>query len=194
MTSSTSTPSTSRYQRTGIRRKLLALLLVLVLLPIPALATNVGTVLTVGIQSTKTQLIYPLDPKERDIVSVYGLIYERLVEIDDNYDPAPGIAEKWERSANGRIWTFTLRTNVCFSDGTPLTARDAAATITYILERANDENSSNRGYYQNLKYFVESASAKDDKTLIIKTTSDRGYLGLLYELNFPILPADRVSS
>lgn len=193
MTPFTSTPSTRRTLR-SLLCKLLVLTMLLPLLTPSALATNVGSTLTVGIQSTKTQLIYPLDPKERDIVSVYDLIYERLVEIDDDYEPAPGIAQSWERSANGRIWTFKLRSNVKFSDGTPLTAQDCVATINYILTRAKDENSSERGYYQNLRYFVESASAKDDKTLIIKTTSDRGYMGLLYELNFPILPADRVAS
>ena len=175
--------------------KLTALLLCLALL-LPqgaALATNVGSSLVVGIQSTKTTLLFPLDPQERDMLSVYGLIYESLVTIDDNYEPSAGIAESWEASANCRTWTFRLRSNVTFSDGTALTANDVVATINYILERAKDENSADKGYYQNLKYFVDSATAKDDHTVVIKTPSDRGYWALLYELTFPILPADRVN-
>lgn len=78
--------------------KLLSLLLC-VLLPAgmmpAALATNVGTSLTVGIQSYKTTQLFPLDPQERDMVSVYGMIYESLIVIDDNYEPSSGIATSW---------------------------------------------------------------------------------------------------
>ena len=93
-----------------------------------ALASNVGTSLTIGIQSTKTTDILPLDPVERDMMSVYDLVYESLVTIDDDYLPQPGLAESWEESGNGKTWTFRLRDNVTFSDGTPMTARDVAAT------------------------------------------------------------------
>ena len=168
---------------------------VLALLPLEyAGATNVDSSLVVGIQSTKTTLIDPLNPKERDIVSVYDLVYESLININDDYLPEGGIAESWESSANGRTWTFHLRSNVTFSDGTPLTATDVAATINYILERANDENSLDKGYYQNLKYFVDSVTVKDSSTVVIRATSDRSYWGLLYELTFPIVPADRVNT
>ena len=48
-----------------------ALLLTLTaLLPDRALASNVGTSLTIGIQSTKTTDILPLDPVERDMMSI----------------------------------------------------------------------------------------------------------------------------
>ena len=57
-----------------------------------------GTSLTVGIQSTKTTTISPLYPLERDMMSIYGLVYESLVTIDDDYLPAPGLAESWEMS------------------------------------------------------------------------------------------------
>lgn len=50
-----------------------------------------GTSLTVGIQSTKTTTISPLYPLERDMMSIYGLVYESLVTIDDDYLPAPGL-------------------------------------------------------------------------------------------------------
>lgn len=37
----------------------------------------------------------------------------------------PALAERWETSADGLTWTFTLREGVAFSDGTPLTAEAA---------------------------------------------------------------------
>ena len=54
-----------------------------------------GDSLSVGIQSTKTTTIQPLVPIERDMMSIYSLVYESLVTIDDNYLPQPGLAESW---------------------------------------------------------------------------------------------------
>ena len=53
-------------------------------------------------------------------------IFETLVEFDGaTTNVRPALAEKWETSADGKTWTFTLRKNVKFSDGTPFNA-DAA--------------------------------------------------------------------
>ncbi len=147
-----------------------------------------------GIQSTKTSVIRPLDPKERDILSVYAMIYEPLVRIGDDYYPQPCLAESWTWDEDGRKWTFNIRTGVTFSDGTPLTAYDVAATANAILERANDESSSSPGYYGNLKYFVNRITATDDHTLVVRTPNNRSYYGVLYAMSFPVLPADQVSS
>ena len=145
--------------------------------------------LIVGIQSTKTTAIRPLEPLERDMMSIYNLVYETLIVIDDNYLPSPGIAESWEMNSTARTWTFHLRSGVTFSDGTPLTARDVVATAQAILERAASENNSDPGYYANLSYFVDRITAKDDATVEVRTKSGRAYWGLLYELTFPVLPA-----
>ena len=172
----------------------MALLMALcLLLPAPpAEAGNVGDSLLVGIQSTKTTAIRPLNPVERDIQSVYSLVYEGLISIDDNYLPQPCLAESWEIGANGRTWTFRLRKGLTFSDGSPLTASDVVATANYILQRAQDENTVNRGYYRNLNYFVNKISASGDDMVVVRTTSSRGYYGLLYAMTFPVLPASEV--
>ena len=167
--------------------------LMLILLPsLTAQASNVGTSLTVGIQSTKTALIRPLDPQERDVMSVYDLVYESLVTIDDNYLPQGKLASHWEVDSKGRTWTFHLQENVTFSDGTPMNAHDVIATAQYILTRAADEISNNKGYYANLKYFVRSISAPNDSTVVVK--ADRPYFGLLYAMTFPVLPAALVDA
>ena len=168
---------------------MLALALMLGLLP-TAEATNVADSLTVGIQSGKTSTIRPLLPVERDVMSIYNLVYESLVTIDDDYLPQPQLAESWEMSGGGKTWTFHLRQNVYFSDGTQMTARDVAATINYILTRATDEYTDDPGYYRNLQYFVSSATAASDFTLTVK--AKRAYYGLLYAMTFPVLPADQV--
>ena len=154
-------------------------------------ASNVEDSLVIGIQSSKTMTVRPLLPQERDMVSVYDLVYESLIYLDDQFLPQGQLAQSWETSSNGKIWTFYLRPAVTFSDGTPLTAQDVVSSAQYILDRANDENSSEPGFYSNLKYFISSISAKDDSTVEIRTQKRPCY-GLLYALTFPIVPADMV--
>src|SRR5687767_1018902 len=48
--------------------------------------------------------------------------WEPLVALDNALKPTPALAEKWELSPDGKTWTFTLRQNVKFSDGTPFDA------------------------------------------------------------------------
>ncbi|MGV9770990.1 ABC transporter substrate-binding protein [Streptosporangium sp. NPDC003464] len=56
-------------------------------------------------------------------------VWEPLVTLDGGMRPAPALATGWERSGGGRRWTFTLRTGVRFSDGTPLTAEAVVANV-----------------------------------------------------------------
>jgi oligopeptide transport system substrate-binding protein len=54
-----------------------------------------------------------------------GGLFEALVTADmATLDPRPGVAERWEISADGLVYTFHLRANAAWSDGTPVTARD----------------------------------------------------------------------
>jgi peptide/nickel transport system substrate-binding protein len=163
----------------------------MMVLPVGALASNVGTDITIGIISTKTTEIYPLAPLERDLTSLYGQVYEGLITIDDDYRPKGLLCEYWDPpTGTGKTWKFHLRSGITFSDGTALTANDVVATAQYILDIANDEANTDKGYYGNLRFFIDSISAEDDQTVVVKAA--RGYYGLLYAMTFPILPADRI--
>ena len=156
-----------------------------------ATAENVEDSLIVGVYSTRTTEIRPMNPLERDIVSVYGMVYESLVTVDDNGLPQPLLAETWVESGSGKTWTFTLRENVTFSDGTPLTAEDVVASCKYLLTMAASEDESLRGFYQTLKYMVSDIKATDARTVVVKAAK-RTYFGLLYALTFPVVPASQV--
>lgn len=121
-------------------------------------------------------------------MSIYDLVYDSLVRINDDYEIKPWIAESWENK--GKKWTFHLRQDVTFSDGTPLTANDVVTTVQYILAKADTESGVVPGYYSNLKYMISSISAPSEYTVSI--TAARRYVGLLYALTFPILPAAQV--
>ena len=180
-------------KRSIIRSLILTLCLILCLPQSPAAAGNVENSLVIGVQCSKTQTIRPLLPVERDMVSIYQLVYESLIYLDDDYHPQGKLAQSWDVSSNGKTWTFYLRPSVTFSDGTPLTARDVVASAQYILDRANDENTEDSGFYANLKYFISSVSASDDSTVVIKT-SKRPCYGFLYAMTFPVVPAALVDA
>ena len=162
-------------------------MVLMLLLPLPsAYSAELGNSIVIAIQSSKTLRIRPFEPVEYDILSAYHAVYESLVTMDDYYQPQPCLAESWEESSSGKVWTFHLRQDVSFSDGTPLTARDVVASAQYILDKASDENITDHGYYQNLKRFVSSISAKDDYTVVVKT--ERPYYGVLFQMTFPVVP------
>ncbi|MBO5500857.1 MAG: hypothetical protein J6A48_02425, partial [Clostridia bacterium] len=170
-------------------KRLLCLLLALLLLPAFSLAENVQDSLVLGMVSYRTYEIRPLIPQERDIMSLYGMVYESLVTIDDNGIPQPLLAETWSETGGGNTWTFTLRENVTFSDGTPLTAADVAASGNYILNLANADV-ADKGFYQNIRYMVSSFDAPDDRTVVVKAKRD--YYGVLYSMTFPVVHASQV--
>ena len=77
-----------------------------------------------------------LDPRHAgDAVSarINRLLYQRLVDFDEDMRPVPSLAY-WEQLSQ-RHYRFTLRQDrPAFHDGTPLAAGDVAATYRSILE------------------------------------------------------------
>ena len=77
-----------------------------------------------------------LDPAfVSDIYSrtVVTQISKGLVQFDTHLNPIPAIAEFWEASRDGRIWTFTLRQGVQFHHGREVTAQDFVYSFTRLL-------------------------------------------------------------
>ncbi|MBQ6232062.1 MAG: hypothetical protein IJJ80_00980 [Clostridia bacterium] len=174
-----------------IIRTLLAVLLVLaVCMSIAQAQELTSDTFSVGMISVKTTYLNPLWALERDFQSLHSLMYESLIRLNDNYEPEPYIATEWMPSNDCKSWTFRLRDDVYFSDGTKLTAYDVAATVNEIIRLAKDETAENHGVYASLKYVVSSAQANDALTVVIKAS--RPYYGVIYAMNFPILKADEV--
>lgn len=78
-----------------------------------------------------------LDPAiMRDTASAYYImeIFSGLVTLNRDLEVVPDLAERWEVSSDGTVYTFHLRPDACFQDGKPITARD----FKYSFERACD--------------------------------------------------------
>ncbi len=61
-------------------------------------------------------------------------LYDGLVRFDEEMNPIPDLAESWEISEDGTVYTFTLRNDVTFHDGTPMTADDVVYTAELTLD------------------------------------------------------------
>src|SRR5579884_399503 len=67
----------------------------------------------------------------------FGFVYEPLVYVNplQNGKATPMLASSWSWGAGNKTLTFTIRKNVKFSDGTPLTAADVVFTFDRSEER-----------------------------------------------------------
>jgi ABC-type transport system substrate-binding protein len=59
---------------------------------------------------------------------------DSLVNLDENLNLIPVAAESWEVSSDGLTWTFHLRPDQVWSDGTPVTANDWVASFRYMVD------------------------------------------------------------
>src|SRR5206468_4289491 len=63
-----------------------------------------------------------------------NLVFDGLTTFDyGTWDVHPALATTWKPNATGTQWTFNLRRNVKFSDGSAFTAEDVAWTLKRIL-------------------------------------------------------------
>lgn len=72
-----------------------------------------------------------LDPQTADTARSWMLMnlsYDTLVGIDENFQPVPGIATKWEE-VSPTEYVFTLRDDVVFSNGRAMTTDDIIGSI-----------------------------------------------------------------
>lgn len=68
-------------------------------------------------------------------VQVARVIHTSLVRLDPfNFEPQPDLAVSWEVSEDGLTWTFNLRDDVKFHDGTAFTAEDVKFTMDRMLD------------------------------------------------------------
>ena len=127
-----------------------------------------------------------LDPQLNSVINA-GIVqvntFEGLMRLDKNDKAIPGMAEKYEISADGLIYTFHLR-DAQWSDGQPVKAQD----FEYAWKRGLDPNTASEYAFQ--LYYLKNGQkanegevtieevgvkAKDDKTLEVTLDSPTPY-------------------
>ena len=84
---------------------------------------------TVVYLSTKVPSLNPLH-SAYEVGLVTSQIFASLVRMDENNEIAPYLAESWEISADGKIYTFNLAKDAVFHDGMPVTGQDVPSRST----------------------------------------------------------------
>lgn len=83
---------------------------------------------------------------------IFKALFEGLVVADGkDLHPTPGVAERWEVSPDGKVYTFFLRANAVWSDGERLTADDFVKSYERIL------NPKFAGQYADMLFVVVGA-------------------------------------
>ncbi len=130
-------------------------------------------------------------------IEAIDMVYTGLVSLNDQLQVVPQLAASLPTaSADGLTWTFKLKPNLKFSDGTPLTSQD----VVYSIDRAlspqisslNGVSLTYLGLIQDSDKRVagkiptligDSLMAPDPSTVVIKTNKKTGYF--LEALSYP---------
>jgi oligopeptide transport system substrate-binding protein len=127
-------------------------------------------------------------------------LYEGLVTPDPETATAmPGVAESWEISSDGTVYTFKIRQDAKWSDGTPITAQQVRDSWLRVL---NPETASPYAWFPTM--FIQGAEeynageadadavavrALDDRTFEFETVGPLPYtLDALTHYSFAIVP------
>lgn len=94
-----------------------------------------GTVIWVGHQEVAG--LSPNDAGPTVQWAMIGNIHDALINIDENYELVPELAESWEAAEDGLTYTFTLRQGVTFHDGSDFTAEDVKYTFEFYADAEN---------------------------------------------------------
>lgn len=103
--------------------------------------------------------LHPSDYSTTAELTVLNQLYDTMMYMnpDGEHDPEPRLAESYEVSEDGKTYTFHLREDATFHDGTPVTAKDAVFSLN-LYKDSQYQNSQVTG--------LASAEAADDQTVV----------------------------
>ncbi|BEP28077.1 ABC transporter substrate-binding protein [Helicovermis profundi] len=125
---------------------------------------------------------------------VVGLIFDQLMSNNAEGELVPSLATGYEMSNDNKTYTFKLRDDVKFSDGTPFTANDVAFTFTSISDPKYDgrynsavmELEGYDAYHEGDAKSVSGIKVIDDYT--ISFTFTKAKVDNIFNLQLGILP------
>lgn len=131
----------------------------------PAFPQN-GKTLVYG-RGADSEKLDPQDIEDGESVKVCTNVFETLVTYGpEGPDIVPCLATSWEHSADGKTWTFKLRSGVKFHDGTALDSAAVAFCFDRLLNPKNefafDANFPYRSFYE----VIEKVEAPDPATSV----------------------------
>ncbi len=143
-------------------------------------AIHEGGRLVRRLESDPTTLDY-IQHTTEDERQVLALVFEPLIELDQNLDPIPGIVARWQVEEGGRTYVLHLDPRATFSDGKRVRASDVIFTIKRIVAEDSVQFAS---WFEGLD--LEKTQAMDDETLRVVFEKPRA--GQILAFNVGVLP------
>src|SRR5215212_2661357 len=157
--------------------------------PKPAAPASAANTLTFLWGGDTDKLDPPAMTSQEGFIATTAL-YEGLVKYKlDSTDVEPALAEKWDVSPDGLVYTFHLRQGVKFHDGSPLTAEAVAFTFDRDINKDNPlfKEAQDAGGFPYIDTYIGNAVAKVEASgpMDVKFTLKRKYSPLLSNLAIP---------
>ena len=124
----------------------------------------------------------PAKATDFNSASAIETVFTGLVTADVHLNIKPALAASWSQSSDKLAWTFNLKPNLKFSDGTPITSKDVvysidralqpslkSTTAPYYLRYIKDATKLNSGAIKTI--IGDSLLTPDANTVVIRTTN-----------------------
>lgn len=123
-----------------------------------------------GISTSPSGVFNPLLTDSVYDDAVCKMVYASLLKLDDKQEVQPYLAEKYEVSSDQKTITFTIKKDVKWSDGKPLTAKDVVFTFTTLANKNYDGEYSD--FVTNIVGVDEYKEGKENKVKGIEAVDD----------------------
>ncbi|MFF5234391.1 ABC transporter substrate-binding protein [Dactylosporangium sp. NPDC000521] len=140
-----------------------------------------GGTLTFGLDSDVPNLQTPQNQGSASMM-LNGVLHRGLVQYDAKGDIVAALAEKFE-TKDSQTFTFTLRGNLKFHDGSPVTVDDVKASLEWMTDASKTPK-----LYPATKG-IDSVTTEGDNTVVVKLKApDASFLAFLADVSGAILP------
>ena len=124
----------------------------------------------------------PVSTNIWSMISVNQLVFESVVDLDENLKPVPMLANNWVQ--DGKNWIFNLRSGIQFHNGYELTAYDVVRSYQTLVQAGE-----NNPYYERLQV-IENMDASPTDIYGLTVTAKNTSLMTLYAMVFPVMQYD----
>ena len=150
----------------GSRNLRLSTLLLASALALPLTSVAASAADKVSIAVNTMQIFSSLDPaKVTDYTGYMAIVnmYDALTTVSPSGEIVPHLAKSWDISQDGLTYTFHIRDDAKFQDGTPVKASDFVWSIRRLIGINKGPSNLVVGLVQ-----PDNVTAPDDKTVIVK--------------------------
>lgn len=112
-------------------------------------------------QAKDPGMLYPVNVSLDDTMRVTRLVFDSLTAYDPSgFNIQPGLADSWSSNADLTEWTFLLRYDVAFNNGSILDANDVVATFAAQADATNPNHRADLNYDYYQRFFGNFINAK----------------------------------